>query len=171
MIICNDTFIWFLSFVLDSSSWRVMHHISFCSLLKSPAPNTGRGTEQTQSVTLVEWLYLNFFYWRITALQNFGVFCQTAVWISHRYTYSWMALSLRCTSPTLAWSTVTIRTEHSLPPHRRRWGERTDLNVQRAERTLRLIMIHSDNVPSAQCPGKPPSTLNTWNCFKTLLKL
>ena len=164
MIICNDTFIWFLSFVLDSSSWRVMHHISFCSLLKSPAPNTGRGTEQTQSVTLVEWLYLKFFYWRITALQNFGVFCQTAVWISHRYTYSWMALSLRCTSPTVVWSTVTIRTEHSLPSHNQEtwWGERTDLNVQRAERTLRL---------SAQCPGKPPSTLNTWNCFQTLLKL
>ena len=28
-----------------------------------------------------------FFYWRIIALQNFVVFCQTT-WISHRYTYS-----------------------------------------------------------------------------------
>ena len=27
------------------------------------------------------------FYWRIIALQNFVVFCQTSTWISHRYTY------------------------------------------------------------------------------------
>ena len=30
---------------------------------------------------------LLFFYWRIIALQNFVVFCQTSTWISHRYTY------------------------------------------------------------------------------------
>ena len=29
-----------------------------------------------------------FFNWRIIALQNFVVFCQTAPWINHRYTYS-----------------------------------------------------------------------------------
>ena len=28
-----------------------------------------------------------FFNWRIIALQNFVVFCQTSTWISHRYTY------------------------------------------------------------------------------------
>ena len=28
------------------------------------------------------------FYWRIIALQNFAVFCQTSTWISHRYTYN-----------------------------------------------------------------------------------
>jgi len=27
------------------------------------------------------------FYWRIIALQNFVVFCQTSTWINHRYTY------------------------------------------------------------------------------------
>ena len=27
------------------------------------------------------------FYWRVIALQNFVVFCQTSTWISHRYTY------------------------------------------------------------------------------------
>ena len=27
------------------------------------------------------------FYWRIIALWNFVVFCQTSTWISHRYTY------------------------------------------------------------------------------------
>ena len=31
--------------------------------------------------------FINFFNWRITALQNFVVFCQTSTWISHRYTY------------------------------------------------------------------------------------
>ena len=49
------------------------------------------------STTLLLWGFLNtmiwipfihlFFYWRITALQNFVVFCQTSTWISHRYTY------------------------------------------------------------------------------------
>ena len=28
-----------------------------------------------------------YFYWRIIALQNFVVFCQTSTWISHRYMY------------------------------------------------------------------------------------
>jgi len=28
-----------------------------------------------------------FFYWRIIALQNFVVFCQTSTWIRHKYTY------------------------------------------------------------------------------------
>ena len=28
-----------------------------------------------------------FFNWRIIALQNFLVFCQTSTWMSHRYTY------------------------------------------------------------------------------------
>ena len=33
--------------------------------------------------------FLKFiFYWRIIVLQNFAVFCQTATWISHRYTYN-----------------------------------------------------------------------------------
>ena len=27
------------------------------------------------------------FFWRIIALQNFVVFCQTSTWISHRFTY------------------------------------------------------------------------------------
>ena len=32
-----------------------------------------------------EFIYI--FYWSIIALQNFVLFCQTSVWISHRYTY------------------------------------------------------------------------------------
>ena len=35
-----------------------------------------------------------FFYWRIIALQNFAVFCQTSTWISHRYTYILSLLKL-----------------------------------------------------------------------------
>ena len=31
-------------------------------------------------------LFQFIFYWRIIALQNFVVFCQTSTWISHRYT-------------------------------------------------------------------------------------
>ena len=39
---------------------------------------------------------INFFNWRIIALQNFVVFCQTSTWISQRYTYIpslWTSLS------------------------------------------------------------------------------
>ena len=35
-----------------------------------------------------------FFNWRIIALQNFVVFCQTSTWISHRYTYILSLLNL-----------------------------------------------------------------------------
>ena len=35
-----------------------------------------------------------FFNWRIIALQNFVVFCQTSTWISHRYTYVPFLLNL-----------------------------------------------------------------------------
>ena len=38
-------------------------------------------------------IYL-FFRWRIIALQNFVVFCQTSTWISNRYTYVPSLLSL-----------------------------------------------------------------------------
>ena len=40
----------------------------------------------SRSFTLTDFFKL-FFYWRIIALQNFVVFCQTSIWISHRYTY------------------------------------------------------------------------------------
>ena len=34
-------------------------------------------------------IFLNIFifYWRIIALQNFVVFCQTSAWMNHKYTY------------------------------------------------------------------------------------
>ena len=35
-----------------------------------------------------------FFNWRIIALQNFVVFCQTSTWVSHRYTYITSLLNL-----------------------------------------------------------------------------
>ena len=35
-----------------------------------------------------------FFTWRIIALQNFVVFCQTSAWISYRYTYIPFLLNL-----------------------------------------------------------------------------
>ena len=48
-----------------------------------------------------------FFNWRIIALQNFAVFCQTSTWISHRYTYIPSLLNLRPislpTPPLLGW--------------------------------------------------------------------
>ena len=34
-----------------------------------------------------KWAIIFFFNWRIIALQNFVVFCQTSTWLSHRYPY------------------------------------------------------------------------------------
>ena len=50
-----------------------------------------------------------FFYWRIIALQNFVVFCQTSTWISHRYTYVLSLLNplQRCLCPN-PWNCVYI---------------------------------------------------------------
>ena len=39
-------------------------------------------------------LKMYLFYWRIIALQNFAIFCQTSTWISHRYTYIPFLLNL-----------------------------------------------------------------------------
>ena len=51
------------------------------------------------------------FYWRIIALQNFTVFCQTPIWISHRYTYV----------PSLSWTSLPPPT----PPHASRLSHST----------------------------------------------
>ena len=45
---------------------------------------------------------LFIFYWRIIALQNFVVFCQTSTWISHRYTYI-LEKAMATDSNILAW--------------------------------------------------------------------
>ena len=42
---------------------------------------------------IYSFIYL-FFDWRIIALQNFAVFCQTTAWISHRYTHTPSLFSL-----------------------------------------------------------------------------
>ena len=44
-----------------------------------------------------------FFNWRMIALQNFVVFCQTLTWISHRYTYIPSLLKLPPHPTTLGW--------------------------------------------------------------------
>ena len=38
--------------------------------------------------------FLICFYWRIIALQNFVVFCQTSIWINRKYTYISFPLSM-----------------------------------------------------------------------------
>ena len=50
------------------------------------------------SVLLLLLLFL-FLYWRMIALQNFVVFCQTSTWISHRYTYILFWTSLPSPAP------------------------------------------------------------------------
>ena len=50
---------------------------------------------QSSTFFFLRFLKINFiFYWRIIALQNFAVFCQTSTLISHKYTYILSLLKL-----------------------------------------------------------------------------
>ena len=51
------------------------------------------GKWHLSAIFVLFYIYL-FFNWRIIALQNFVVFCQTSTWISHRYTYIFSLLNL-----------------------------------------------------------------------------
>ena len=55
-----------------------------------PLPHLNRLLQLLQRVGFFpsqsHFFYL-YFYWRIIALQNFVIFCQTSTWISHKYTY------------------------------------------------------------------------------------
>ena len=59
----------------------------------------------------IYFFFLNFFYWRVIALQNFVVFCQTSTRISHRYTYipSLLTSLPLPTHPTPVWVSWAIR--------------------------------------------------------------
>ena len=57
----------------------------------------GKNCSANYSYHFKKWIY--FFNWRIIALQNFAVFCQTSTWISHRYTYISSLLNLPPISP------------------------------------------------------------------------
>ena len=50
-------------------------------------PSGGEWTALEVSLLGLFFFFNSFFYWRVIALQNFVVFCQTSTWISHRYTY------------------------------------------------------------------------------------
>ena len=52
-------------------------------------------------------LFLNLFlYWRIIALRNFVVFCQTSTWVRHRYTCNPSFLNL----PPIWWGFIRLST-------------------------------------------------------------
>ena len=67
---------------LLSRDWELlkagMCEIHIESLVPSIRPPHSRGLKK---------LFNLFFNWRVIALQNFVIFCQTSTWISHRYTY------------------------------------------------------------------------------------
>jgi len=53
------------------------------------------GVHTIKHFFFLRFLKINFiFYWRIIALQNFAVFCQTSTLISHKYTYILSLLKL-----------------------------------------------------------------------------
>ena len=65
------------------------------------------------------WKFI-YFYWRIIALHNFAIFCQTSTWISHRYTY--IPLLLKCPPITFPIPPLLVDTEpliEFLEPYRK----------------------------------------------------
>ena len=55
-------------------------------------------------IFIFQFIFFNlFFYWRIIALHDSVVFCQTSTWISHRYTYIPSLLNLSPHSTPLGW--------------------------------------------------------------------
>ena len=68
-----------------SNSTQVFVRICASFLLGQTAMQQGR---LANMAGMSDFLKINLFsYWRIIALQNFVVFCQTSTWISHRYAY------------------------------------------------------------------------------------
>ena len=63
--------------------------VLFCSSFNIPGQLESHffKCHQIYNPLLYFFLKLIYFYWRIVALQNFAVFCETSTWISHRYTY------------------------------------------------------------------------------------
>ena len=53
-------------------------------------------------------LYMFQFFWRIIALQNFAVFCQTSAWVSHRYTYIPSVLKFPPHPTSLGWCSAPV---------------------------------------------------------------
>ena len=88
-----------------SGQWRKHPHLSFLlrcrdAGLMGPFPLSASWGKQralhtiflsclvlTASQCLCSLFFKLIFYWRIIALWNLAVFCQTSTWISHRYTY------------------------------------------------------------------------------------
>ena len=86
---------------------------AFLSILLGKYPEGG-----LQDLTVVRVVFLFFFFnWRIIALQNLVVLCQTSIWISRRYTYSPSLLNLP--SPSLSYPSRLIQSSlFELPePH------------------------------------------------------
>ena len=70
---------------LSLNVWDIPKHWCICSFLCPLSPLYDGDAL---------FFYLFFFYWRIIALQNFVVFCQTSTWVSHRYTCNLSLLNL-----------------------------------------------------------------------------
>ena len=73
-----------------SSETSILQCSAFCIVqLSHPYVTTAKTIVLTRGTVVGKVMSLHFFnlffYWRIIALQNFVVFCQTLTWISHRY--------------------------------------------------------------------------------------
>ena len=78
-------------FQYHSSKVLILWHSAFFIVqISHPYMTTGKAitlTRWTFVDKLMSLLFIIIIYWRIIALQNFAVFCQTSTWTIHRYTY------------------------------------------------------------------------------------
>ena len=70
------------------------------------------GVEKLEPIELISvffsFFFNLFFYWRIIALWNFVVFCQTSTWINHRYAYIPSLLNIPSPTPSHPWRATAI---------------------------------------------------------------
>ena len=70
------------------------------------------GVEKLEPIELISvffsFFFNLFFYWRIIALRNFVVFCQTSTWINHRYAYIPSLLNIPSPTPSHPWRATAI---------------------------------------------------------------
>ena len=90
----------FICSVVSDSLWP---HESQHARPPCPSPTPGVHPNSRPSSQWCHPAIYSFVNWRIIALQNFVVFCQTSTWISHRYIYILSLLNLTRTRDWAFW--------------------------------------------------------------------
>ena len=106
-----------MHFVKEIHFWKNNNGRDTCSYWRRKGINTDWTvfcvSLSLGSLVVCFFLICLFFNWRIIALQNFVVFCQTSMWISHRYTYGLVLVAKLCPTLGTPW-TVACQTPLSM---------------------------------------------------------